>query len=699
MKMNLFIIAIIVAAALTVSLGFCARQIEVPMISEHVRSIEDVKNLFPKTVQEITKDTDRYLQEAKQAVDAIIAIPDAKRTFENTAKALDDLTARSNLVVKSNTFYVTKYLHPDAQMRDAAQAAVKKINEFFVDTISNNKKLYAAFKAYIQGNAAKEQLNNEQKYYLEETMKDFKRAGLNLPDEQLEKIKKIKKKLSDLILSFDRNISDDNRTITVDKAGLAGLDDEFITTLERTKDGSYILGIDYPTYFRVMEHSEVEDTRKRLFNAFSNRAYPKNESILKEITALRDELAQLIGFESYAAISIDNQMAQNPERVETFLQQLRERAAQKTEQELQEFSQELPSGVTLTQDGKIKAWDLAHLKTHFKKKHFNIDEREIAEYFPMQQTINALLDVYRQFMGVDFKEVPIEGMWHDDVRLIEVYNKDHTKLYGYLLLDLHPRPNKYSHAAHAGILPAIQLPDGSRLLAVSVVMANFPKPTKDKPSLLMRSDVSTFFHEFGHAMHSLLGATQLGSFAGTHVKTDFVEMPSQMLEEWLWDKDILKKVSGHYKTGEPLPDGLIENILALKRYDSGNFVTRQAMLAQYSLDLYKKGAQKDPALLWVTLVNELLPQIYFGPEYNFFTSFGHLTGYGAKYYAYLWSKVFALDLFDTIKQAGLLNPEIGTKYVRTVIGKGGSMDPNILLINFLGREPSQGAFLRDLGFE
>jgi thimet oligopeptidase len=289
-------------------------------------------------------------------------------------------------------------------------------------------------------------------------------------------------------------------------------------------------------------------------------------------------------------------------------------------------------------------------------------------------------------------------MWHDDVRLIEVFDKNNKQL-GYLFLDLHPRPNKYTHAAHGNIVPGITLPDGSRLPVVSVVMANFPKPSKDKPALLMREDVRTFFHEFGHAVHSLLGATQMGSFAGTSVKTDFVEMPSQMLEEWLWDKDILKKISSHYKTGQPLPDGMIENILALKRYDAGNFIARQIMLAKYSLDLHKKGADKDPEKLWFALAEQLLPHLYAGPEYRAYASFGHLTGYGAKYYGYLWSKVFALDLFDTIKKQGLLNPEIGAKYVQEVISKGGSVDPNILLVNFLGRAPSQEAFLKDMGLD
>jgi thimet oligopeptidase len=683
-------------SGLTVTLGFCARQVEDPMISERIQSIDDVKQLFPKNVQEIKQQTGPYLDQSIKAIEAIFDIPADKRTFQNTAKALDDIVARSNIVIKEGAFAVTEYLHPDKEMRDVAHDAVLKISNFFVDNVSNNKQLYQAFKAYVEGNAKKENLTDEQRYYLQEVMDDFKRAGLDLPDEQLEKIKLIKKELSKLSQEFDRAIAEDNRTMTVSHEGLAGLDDEFIQMLKKEDDDNYTLGIDYPTYFMVMEHCAVEDTRKRLYEAFSNRAYPENEKQLKQIISLRDQLAKLLKFDSFASLNLANQMVKTPEHAEQFLEALTKKARIKADQELNEFIRELPASVTICKDGKIKAWDVPYVKTKYKEKHFNVDERKIAEYFPMQQTIDALLDIYHVFMGVSFKEVLISGMWHEDVRLIEVYDKVGTQL-GYLFLDLHPRPNKYSHAAHAGVVPAMQLPDGRRVPAVSVVMANFPKPTKDKPSLLMRSDVRTFFHEFGHALHALLGATSLGSFSGTNVKTDFVEMPSQMLEEWLWDKGILKKVTHHYQTGEPLPDEMIDNIITLKRYDSGAHVQSQIVYSLLSLYLYKEGAGKDPYAILYGLLAQINPRIFYGPEYHMYASFGHLTGYGAKYYGYLWSKVFALDLFEMIKKQGLLNPAIGHRYVTEILVPGGSKDPNELLRGFLGREPNQDAFIKDLG--
>jgi len=228
-------------------------------------------------------------------------------------------------------------------------------------------------------------------------------------------------------------------------------------------------------------------------------------------------------------------------------------------------------------------------------------------------------------------------------------------------------------------------------------MANFPKATADKPALFTRNDVSTFFHEFGHALHAMLGRTALAGQAGTSVKRDFVELPSQMLEEWLWDRQILKMVSGHYKTGEPLSDELIDTILKLKTFDTGNFVQRQVMLSAIALNYYLPGADKDLYAILYDMSSTYRPQFARHHEDHFYASWGHLTGYAAGYYGYLWSRVFAQDIFEQIKHYGLLDHTIGKKYIDTIIGRGGSADPNQLLYDFLGREPSSDAFFKDLG--
>jgi thimet oligopeptidase len=356
----------------------------------------------------------------------------------------------------------------------------------------------------------------------------------------------------------------------------------------------------------------------------------------------------------------------------------------------------LPEGVTLA-DGKIKPWDYAYILAQYKKNNFDLDEQKIAEYFPMEKTIRGLLGIYEKFMNITLKEVPVKGLWHDDVKMIEVYSNEPQSFRGYLILDLYPRDNKYNHAASFTIVSSIKDEQGTPSPAVDVVVTNFPKSTATRPSLLKHQDVETFFHEFGHAIHTILGGTTLASFSGTHVKTDFVEMPSQMLEEWMWDTNMLKQVSSHYTTAEPLPDEIIEKKIALKNLNSGNFILRQMFFAQLSLHYFKEGATKDTEAIEQSLHAALRPNILYEPEAYVQAAFGHLDGYGAKYYGYMWSKVFALDLFSLIREKGLLDNSIGQRYVNEILAQGGSQDPNVLLEKFLGRAPNQEAFLKSVG--
>lgn len=661
-----------------------------------VSSPSQAVKLFPTSVEAINTLVRESIEKAKKEISAIIEVTKDQKTFANTFKALDALSL-SDFSIAANILQTVEFVSPDAALREAAHQGVIQMQDFSVDNLSNNRQLYFALKSYVENNASKESLTTEQLYFMHETMDDFKRSGLDLPDDKLEQVKTVKKELASLSLDFETNISKDNRTITVKEQDLLGLEADFIASLKKTQAGDYILGIDYPTYFNVMQNCSVESTRKALFIAMNNRAYPVNESVLQSIIAKRDQLAKLLGFASYAALDISDQMVKNPERAYTFINDLLEQSSIKEAQEVKDLFSDLPEGVALTPDGKLHPWDTAYTSNQYKKKHFDIDENKIAEYFPMEKTVKGLLDIYQQFFSLTFKDEKAPNAWHEDVRIISVYDATNNKLLGYLFLDMHPRDNKYSHACHITLIPSTYDAQGEPILETSLVIANFPKSTASKPSLLKRSDVKTFFHEFGHALHALLGRTHIASFAGTHVKRDFVEMPSQMLEEWLSDASILKQLSSHYVTGESLPDDLIERILALKNFDSGSFVQRQLMLSLLSLEFYKDGQNKDMYAMYKDLATRLRPFVEFELEDHMYASFGHLTGYAAKYYGYMWSKVFALDLFEEIKKHGLLNPEIGKKYVTEVIGKGGSQDPDELLRNFLAREPNQKAFLKDLG--
>jgi len=697
MKKPLSLFFFSMTVILLATLSYCTKtnDLDKKMITK-AYTPTDIISLFALTPEQITANTPIYINEAKNIIYSIIAIPHDQRTFENTAKPLDEVFALSNLAIAQRVFEALELLSPDDAIRNTAHNAYISIQAFWVDHVSSNKDLFNALITYAA--ESNEQLSDQERYFLNNTLDSFKREGLALPDETLQLVNALRKELATLCADFDRNIAQDNSSIMVTRQELTGLEDDFINTLGQTAEGLYKLGVDYPTYFRIMENCTAPQTRKKLYLAFNNRAYPINDTLLKTIIQKRDELAQLLGYLDFAHCDIDDQMAHTPEKAQEFINELAQKAAQKLKREIVLLATNLPESVTLTENGQIQPWDFLYLENNYKKTHFNIDEQKIAEYFPMEKTIQELLDIYHQFFSINFKTVKSSGLWHEDVTVIQVFDQK-NELLGTLLLDLYPRANKYSHAAHTTIIPSTYKKNGSRIPDVSIVIANFCKPTATQPSLLKRSEVQTFFHEFGHALHAILGATEVASLSGTHTKTDFVELPSQMLEEWLTDKDMLKKVSCHYITQQSLPDDIIDTIIKLKNLTSGYFVTRQAYLSSIALVYFGSNTTttKDPQDIMKHLFTTMIPYIAYNEDNHFYTSFGHLTGYGAKYYGYLWSKVFALDLFATIKQHGLLNPEIGQKYIKEILSKGGAQDPNKLLYNFLGREPNAQAFLHEMG--
>jgi len=452
-----------------------------------------------------------------------------------------------------------------------------------------------------------------------------------------------------------------------------------------------------PTYEQVMRNCTVGGTRKKLWEAYANRGYPANDAVLKEIIRIRDQYAKLLGYPSYAELDISTEMAEKPEKVEAFLTDLQTKAQSKGEQEIAKILSDLPAGITLTAGGKIKPWDIGYVGKQYVMKHFDLDDNKVAEYFPVPSTFTGLLDIYEKFMGVRFTILPIDGLWDKDVMLLEVKTND-NKLIGYLLLDLFPRPHKYTHACQITLYQATKNKNGIIDPGLCIVIANFPKPIGDKPALLKHSDVKTFFHEFGHAVHALLGANELAMQSGTNVKTDFVELPSQMLEEWMYDRDVLKKLSKHYKTGEPLPDKMIATIVDLKNFTAADTVRRQIGYSILSLDCHREGTEKDFHGLFKKIQHTTQPHLEHQETDHFVCSFGHLTGYGSKYYSYMWSKVFALDLFDYIKRHGLTNPAVGKRYVDKILVKGGTAHPYTLLTDFLERTPSSEAFFKSMGF-
>ncbi len=658
----------------------------------YIRTIEEIVRLFPTSKNEFEKEVDTVCLRIQEDLKSIYAAK--HRTFDNTMRQLD--LASERLAIIGAVAQVLSLVSPDETIRTASQEASMKLAAFAVDNFTLNEKLFRACEEYetlIQ--KSPESLNDEQKYYIKETMRAFRRSGLQLPKDKPVLVRSICKELAALETQFEMNIAANQRTIEVTKKELAGLDEMFINNLKKNETGLYVLSTDYPTFTKVMEQCSISNTRKKMLQQYTNVGYPANYEALTKLIDLRDQLAKLLGYPSYAAYDIENMMAKTPERAQSFVDRVLQKALPKMFQEFEEFKKDLPEGVTLTPDGKFYPWDITYVINRYKKKHFNVNEAELNEFFPIDHTLPALFSIYEKFFGISFKKLTAPKVWHEDVEFWAAYKEEHYL--GTILLDLYPRPYKYTDAAEAAIVPTLKMADGQQYPAVILVIANFPPPQDGRPALLTRQDVKDFFHEFGHAIHGLLGATELAQFSGTNVKADFGEMPSQMLEQWMLQPEILKMVSCHYQTKKPLPDDIINNIIKMKNFQSGHHITRQLFLASESLAFFGPGAHKDIEAIDRSLSENIRTNIYYDPEDHYYCSFIHLTGYGSRYYGYMWSQVFALDLFSYTKPYGLCSSMIGEKYIRAILAPGGSKEPEEMLHTFLGREPNEDAFFKDLG--
>lgn len=674
--------------AIAAALGIGAKQVDIYHYAS-IKTVEDVQKIYPKTVSEVEK----RAQDAKKSFQVDIEnFLKQKGSASQLLRSWDEMMAKFSS--EMNILSSIALVEPKDDLRKSSNDAYQALQEEWIRTLSDKTALYNKLSSAFEKDQDK--LKPYEKYYLAQLLQEMKLEGLHLPDKEREKLKTLKIELSKLSESFARNIQEDHSSISLPKEALVGLSEDVQGQLKQDGKGNKILTCDYPVYFAVMKTCSSADTRKALYRAFTNRAYPNNEAVLKEMISKRDQLAKLLGFKSFAELQLSNEMVKNPEHAESFLHKLSSNSIHKGQEELTDFKKTL-SDLSFTQDGKLYPWDVSYVEEQYRQARYDVDDELIRAYFPVETTIQGLIQIFERFFDLKMETIPVQGLWHEDAKLVKITDRSSNQVYGYVVMDLFPRANKYSHACHSTLITGLNLPNGEQTTGLSLLIANFPKSTESKPSLLTLNDVRTFFHEFGHGIHAILGRTQFSGTAGTSVKIDFVELPSQMLEEWLWDPQILNLVSSHYKTGEKLPKDIIDKILQARTSSSGCFIGRQCLLSQFALACFAPGENKD--------TNQLLQNIHQGmhlyyaydKESHFPASFGHLDGYGARYYGYLWSRVFALDVFDQIKKEGLLNPVAGKRYIKEILSKGGSEDPAQMLKNYLGREPSQEAFLKAYG--
>ncbi|KAK7194430.1 thimet oligopeptidase [Novymonas esmeraldas] len=675
-----------------------------------VSSASKCAALFPKTVAACEDLVKAAKQRAEQSLSSIYSIAAADRSFSNTAKPMD--VAATELDVSASLLSVIASVSPSKEVRDEATKRVVELETFSIDSFESNRRLYAALKEvcaapayeaeYVSGTATREYT-----YWMEEQLADYRRKGMELPEADFQKVVQLQKELASLCTEFQQNISEDKTEVHFAAEALAGVPESTVSALQRTDAGEYTLKMDYPTYFGVMKNCEVAATRQAMARAFNNRAYPVNDRVLKEIIEKRHQLATALGYPSFAHLYISDKMAKTPETAQAFVDDLIPKLQHKWATEASLLKAHLHPSCSLSAAGDIEAYDITFMINQIKKTLLNVSETEIQEYFPMDATVKALFDIYQSFFDVTFLQVDNGAdLWHSDTKTLEVKDNKTGCVLGYIVLDLFPREGKFSHGCCFRTVPPVVTCEGEHKFsaALSVVVTNLTAATAERPSLFSFEDVTTFYHEFGHAIHGLMGRTRMSTAAGTRVKRDFVELPSQMLEEWLWEPEILQSITCHYKTKEALPRALIDAKVASKNAFAGHDTLRQLQFADYSLKVFGQPFSSNPlelpalSALFFSVKSRITPGVHYDVDEHPESAFGHLTGYGAGYYGYMWSKVFALDVFEYIRSRnGLLDPKLGSRYVDCIIGVGGSQDPNEMLAKFLGREPNSEAFLRNVG--
>ncbi len=661
-----------------------------------VQSVEDACAVYPKTIQEAKARWALAQKEALDLIEGIIACPAEKHNKETILYALDRVYAWID-----STAYTTNtvgMVHPDEAMRNECSMHYLLRKSFGIEHIEGNKPLYKALKMYYDTAAKTETLTPEERYFLKTILTMFESAGFGLSDDKAAQLTALKQRCAELETAFANNMNNDTSTVTVSKEELVGLSEDFIASLPR--DGErYVLAMKTPICNVILKMCTVQATRKAVYDAYCKRAYPANVQVVSDLIDAQDALAKLLGYKSYAQYDLAKQMIQTPERAWTFLKNLQKKVVPLAIEKCAEMTKDLPEGVSLTKTGTLQCWDYSFVSDRFMKKHYGVDQELVAEYFPLEQTIAGLIKIYEQFFSIVIETISVEGMWHQDVQLVRVSTQDKEVL-GYVFLDMFPREKKYPHVATFFGSDGIKKQGGARYPAVVSVVCNFTRPLVEKPALLKYGEVVTFFHEFGHALHAAFGVTPLYYQSGTkNVMRDFVEMPSQFLEKWLDDKDMLKIVSRHYRTGDPLPDALIINVLKASQQAEARWACSDLTIAMLLLSMFEEGQKKNVELLVQKYREENCPFLEYGNGYHSYCSVMHVgaSNYGPKYYGYLWSQVLGDDVFEQIEKEGLLNPVAGKKYVNAILSCGGSKDANDMLRDYLGREPRPDAFYRKMG--
>ena len=575
-----------------------------------------------------------------------------------------------------------QYTHPDAGVRQAGEICERELVNFSTE-LSLDKALYDVF-AGLEGRMAA--LDADSSRLLSKTIRDFRRSGVDRDEPTRERIRELNRRLTELDQTFNRNLREDCRHVEVtDKARLGGLPQDFLDAHKPDDKGVIRFSTDWPDYIAVMTYADDTSLREAMYRNFMNLGHPKNGPLLKELLEKRDELAKLLGYRNWAHYSTEVMMIGTPEKVREFVDRVADLAKPRADRDMTELLDYKRRFDKEAQ--RIMPWERFYLSRKLMQERYAYDPEMARAYFDVRKVRQGVLDISSQLFGIEFRPAQNIKTWHSSVEVFDV--TENGQALGRIYLDLYPRENKYKHAAQFSVvegLSGVRLPEGS-------IVANFPDPSKSNgPALMEHEDVQTFFHEFGHLLHYILsGKQRYLRFSGVATEWDFVEVPSQLYEEWTWDTDMLRRFATNTK-GEAIPADLVKKMRDAEEFGQGIHVRQQMFYAAIAIILHTQ----DPKPLDLhTAVNEI--QTRYSPypvvEGTYFEDgFSHLIGYSSNYYTYMWSLVIAKDIYATFKEKGLANTELSHAYRDKILAQGGRKDAAELVRDFLGRDFRFDAF-------
>jgi thimet oligopeptidase len=651
---------------------------------------------WEKTPEAIEAAMKNAIAKANTALDQIGAQDLSKVTFKSTVVALDDVSYEAGLAANRAT--LIKETNTNPAMRTAAENAVKAFQDWAVG-VDYREDVYKAIKAFADTHP---KLSGEDEKLLKETLRDYRRAGLELPPDQRKEVEDLRKELSKLGTDFDTNIVKANAPVMFSKADLDGLPESFFASPGiKTGDDVYTVMANVTWQFNtVQENAKNEATRKQLYIVRETLAKDKNVPLLNQMLALRNEIALRLGYKSWDDYQTEVKMAKTGMNAEKYINDLVTGIQPKFDSEIAEL-QKLKAADTKDPNAKIMVWDWRYYSNQLNKQKYDVDKEALRAYFPFQKVLDGMFNIYQSIFGLKFEKIVAPYKWIGDLQLYLVTDSATGEPLGMFYLDMFPREGKYNHFAQFEIISGKLLPNGKYQRPTVALLCNFPPASGGAPSLMTHQDVETLFHEFGHALHSIVTRAKYGRFAGTHVPGDFVEAPSQMLQNWVWDKKILDTFAADYRdSSKKIPADIVKKLNDAKLASAGVLYRRQFAFASLDLALHDPHPEEMPYDS-VAISNPILEKVFLpiDPSTTFVSYFGHLNGYDAGYYGYAWADAIAADMATVFEKAkdGYLDKQAGMKLRHEIYEPGDSRDVNESIEKFLGRKQSIEPFLKKIG--